>query len=59
MSRPSRDAIRAVHRIGEMPYGLARTQAAEQEVARIDAEGPVDVLAYALGTLVDSMFWAG
>ena len=59
MSRPLHAANAAIGRIGRMPYGLARTQAAEQEVRQIEAEGPVEALAYALGTLVDSMFWAG
>lgn len=52
-------AIRDVHRVSEMPYGLARTQAAERVLRRLDTEGPVEVVPYALATLVDSMFWAG
>lgn len=52
-------AIREVGRVGSMPYGLARTQAAEQLARRIRTEGPAPVLPYALTTLIDSMFWAG
>ena len=52
-------AVREVHRISDMPYGLARTQAAEQVLRRLDTEGPAEVVPYALATLVDSMFWAG
>lgn len=52
-------AIREVHRVCGMPYGLARTQAAEQVLGRLDAHGPAVVVPYALATLVDSMFWAG
>ena len=52
-------AIREVHRVGTMPYGLARTQAAEQVLRRLDTQGPAEVVPYALATLVDSMFWAG
>ncbi|GEN79275.1 hypothetical protein [Actinotalea fermentans] len=52
-------AIREVHRVSSMPYGLARTQAAERVVRRLETEGPAEVVPYALGTLVDSMFWAG
>lgn len=52
-------AIRDVNRISAMPYGLARTQAAEQVLRRLDTEGPAEVVPYALATLVDSMFWAG
>lgn len=52
-------AIRDVNRVSTMPYGLARTQAAEQVLRRLDTEGPAEVVPYALATLVDSMFWAG
>ncbi len=52
-------AIRDVNRVSTMPYGLARTQAAEQVLRRLDTEGPSEVVPYALATLVDSMFWAG
>ena len=52
-------AIREVNRISNLPYGLARTQAAEQVLRRLETEGPAEVVPYALATLVDSMFWAG
>lgn len=52
-------AVRDVHRVTTMPYGLARTQAAEQVLRRLESGGPASVVPYALGTLVDSMFWAG
>jgi tetratricopeptide (TPR) repeat protein len=59
VSRSVYRANQAISRISDMPYGLARTQAAEQEARRIEAEGPPQALAYALSTLVDSMFWSG
>ena len=59
VSRSVYRANKAISRISDMPYGLARTQAAEQEARRIEEEGPYGALAYALSTLVDSMFWSG
>lgn len=59
MSRPLDEVNRELGRIGQMPYGLARTQAAERQVRLVEAEGPDTARAYALSVLVDSMFWAG
>ena len=50
-------ANRQISAIAEQPYGVARTQAAEQVVRRIEADGPPEALAYALATLVDSLVW--
>lgn len=50
-------ANRRISAIAGQPYGLARSQAAEQVVRRIDADGPPQALAYALATLVDSLVW--
>lgn len=52
-------AISDVGRVRAMPYGLARTQAAERLVRRFETSGPPQVLPYAIATVVDSMFWAG
>ncbi|MEL7976183.1 hypothetical protein AAG589_10000 [Isoptericola sp. F-RaC21] len=54
MTRTLDEANRAVSTIMSMPYGVARSAAAEQEVARITAEGPEEARAYALFALVDS-----
>ncbi|MEU2199349.1 hypothetical protein [Isoptericola sp. NPDC019482] len=54
MTRTLDEANRAVSTIMSMPYGVARSAAAEQEVARITTEGPDEARAYALFTLVDS-----
>ncbi|GEL93884.1 hypothetical protein CCO02nite_05420 [Cellulomonas composti] len=42
-----------------MPYGLARTQAAEQQVRLVEAEGPDGARSFALLALVDSLVWGG
>jgi hypothetical protein len=54
MTRTLDEANRAVSTILSMPYGVARSAAAEQEAARITAEGPDEARAYALFALVDS-----
>ncbi|MFD6135867.1 hypothetical protein [Isoptericola sp. NPDC060257] len=54
MTRTLDEANRAVSTIMSMPYGVARSAAAEQEAARITAEGPDEARAYALFALVDS-----
>lgn len=54
MTRTVDEANRAVSTIMSMPYGVARSAAAEQESARITAEGPDEARAYALFALVDS-----
>ncbi|MFE7408668.1 hypothetical protein [Isoptericola sp. NPDC057559] len=54
MTRTLDEANRAVSTIMGMPYGVARSAAAEQEAARITAEGPDEARAYALFALVDS-----
>lgn len=59
MSRPLDDVNREISRISQMPYGLARTQAAERQLRLVDVEGPDAARAYALSVLVDSMFWGG
>lgn len=50
-------ANRRISAIAEQPYGLARSQAAEQVARQIEADGPPQALAYALATLVDSLVW--
>lgn len=59
MSRTQEEANRAIGRIRAMPYGLARTEVAEQESRRIETEGPQEALAYALFALVESYVWGG
>ncbi|MGF0116428.1 hypothetical protein ACQFYA_08885 [Promicromonospora sp. Marseille-Q5078] len=54
MTRTLDEANHAVSAIMSMPYGVARSAAAEQEAARITAEGPDEARAYALFALVDS-----
>ncbi|MFD6175739.1 MULTISPECIES: hypothetical protein [unclassified Isoptericola] len=54
MTRTLDEANSAVSTIMSMPYGVARSAAAEQEAARITAEGPDEARAYALFALVDS-----
>ncbi|VTR76426.1 hypothetical protein [Cellulomonas hominis] len=59
MTRTLDEANREISRVREMPYGLARTQAAERQVRLVDAEGPDAARAYALGTLVEAYQWGG
>ncbi|AEE44259.1 hypothetical protein [Cellulomonas fimi] len=59
MSRTLDEVNCELMRIREMPYGLARTQAAERQVRLVEAEGPDAARAFALSVLVDSMYWAG
>ncbi|MFF1528687.1 hypothetical protein [Cellulomonas sp. NPDC058312] len=59
MSRTLDEANREISRVREMPYGLARTQAAERLVRLVDAEGPDEARAYALSTLVEAYQWGG
>lgn len=59
MTRTLDDANREITRVREMPYGLARTQAAERQVRLVDAEGPDAARAYALSTLVEAYQWGG
>lgn len=59
MSRTLDEANQEITRVRQMPYGLARTQAAERQVRLVDAEGPDAARAYALGTLVEAYQWGG
>lgn len=59
MSRTLDEANRELSRIRDMPYGLARTQAAERQVRLVEAEGPDRARAYALSVLLESMVWGG
>ncbi|MET0435013.1 MAG: hypothetical protein ABW025_12680, partial [Cellulomonas sp.] len=59
MTRTLDEANREITRVRQMPYGLARTQAAERQVRLVDAEGPDAARAYALGTLVEAYQWGG
>ena len=59
MSQTPEEAVAAGNELRQMPYGLARTQLAETLARRIEAEGPEEVLAYALYVLVESYVWGG
>jgi tetratricopeptide (TPR) repeat protein len=59
MSRTVDVANREISRVRDLPYGLARTQAAERQVRLVEAEGPVQARAYALSTLVEAYVWGG
>ncbi|HEY0187147.1 MAG TPA: hypothetical protein VGC67_06635 [Cellulomonas sp.] len=59
MSRTKDQADQEISVVRTMPYGLARTQAAEGQVRLAEAEGPDEVRAYALYTLVESCTWSG
>lgn len=59
MSRTLESANREISRVRDLPYGLARTQAAERQVRLVDAEGPDEARAYALSTLVEAYVWGG
>ncbi|AEI12533.1 hypothetical protein [Cellulomonas gilvus] len=48
---------REISRLRDLPYGVARTAAFEQLVARIEAEGPDPARAYAYAGLVESLVW--
>ncbi len=59
MTRTLDDANREISSVRDMPYGLARTQAAEQQVRAVEAEGPDGARAFALSVLVESCQWGG
>lgn len=59
MTRSVEEANREISRVRKMPYGIARTQAAEQQVRLVEAEGPDASRAYALNVLVESFVWGG
>lgn len=59
MTRTLESANREISRVRDLPYGLARTQAAERQVRLVDSEGPDDARAYALSTLVEAYVWGG
>ncbi|GEA85800.1 hypothetical protein [Cellulomonas gelida] len=59
MSRSLDDANREIVRVRDMPYGAARTQAAEQQVRLVEAEGPDGARAFALLVLIESLVWNG
>jgi tetratricopeptide (TPR) repeat protein len=59
MSRTLDDANREISAVRGMPYGLARTQAAEVQVRLVEAEGPDEARAFALSTLVEAYNWGG
>lgn len=59
MSDPVRSALGELSRIRQLPFTLARTVAAEQLVHRLEADGPAEVLAFALHNLIETWIWGG
>ncbi|MDR1450631.1 MAG: hypothetical protein LBI84_10640 [Propionibacteriaceae bacterium] len=59
MPRSLVEANTAIGRVRAMPYGQARTEAAERELRRIEREGPDTARAYALTALVEALVWGG
>jgi tetratricopeptide (TPR) repeat protein len=59
VSRTLDEANQEISRVRAMPYGLARTHAAERQVRLVDAEGPDAARAFALCTLVEAYQWGG
>lgn len=59
MTRSVDEANREISRVRALPYGAARTQAAEQQARLAEAEGPDQARAYALLVLVESLVWNG
>ncbi|UZN02684.1 hypothetical protein [Cellulomonas sp. S1-8] len=59
MTRSLDEANREISRVRALPYGAARTQAAEQQVRLSEAEGPDGARAFALLVLVESLVWGG
>ncbi|MDR1264171.1 MAG: YbjN domain-containing protein [Propionibacteriaceae bacterium] len=58
MARSLIEANAAIGRVRAMPYGQARSEAAEREVRLIEREGPPEAKAYALTSLVEALTWA-
>ncbi|MDR0285706.1 MAG: tetratricopeptide repeat protein [Propionibacteriaceae bacterium] len=59
MGRPIPEATIAIGRVRAMPFGRSRAEAAARQVRLIEAEGPDEVLAYALESLVEAQTWNG
>jgi len=59
MGRSVPEATLAVGRIRAMPFGRSRAEAAARQVRLIEAEGPDEVRAYALESLVEALIWIG
>jgi len=59
MTRSVPEATIAVGRVRLMPFGRARAEAAARQVRLIEAEGPDEVRAYALESLVEALTWTG
>ncbi|MDR0849810.1 MAG: tetratricopeptide repeat protein [Propionibacteriaceae bacterium] len=59
MARSIPEATFAVGRVRAMPIGKARAEAAAREARLIDADGPDEVKAYALESLVEALTWSG
>ncbi len=59
MTRSLAQANKAIERVRKMPQGLARTQAAEQQLHLVETEGPDEARAFASWVLVEAYVWGG
>ncbi|MCL2482706.1 MAG: hypothetical protein FWF43_04685 [Propionibacteriaceae bacterium] len=59
MGRSVPEATIAIGRVRSMPFGRSRAEAAARQVRLIEAEGPDEVRAYALESLVEALTWSG
>jgi tetratricopeptide (TPR) repeat protein len=57
MARSVIEANAAIGRVRAMPYGRARSEAAERELRRVEREGPDEARAYALTSVVEALTW--
>ena len=53
------EATIAIGRVRSMPFGRSRAEAAARQVRIVEAEGPDEVRAYALESLVEALTWSG
>jgi len=59
MGRSVAEATIAVGRVRAMPFGRSRAEAAARQARLIEVEGPPEVRAYALESLVEALVWMG
>ena len=59
MSRPRHEVDHEIGAVRRMPYGQARSSAAQRLVTEVEADGPPESLAYAYATLVEAYVWGG
>lgn len=59
MSRPRHEVDHEIGVVRRMPYGQARSSAAQRLVTEVEADGPPESRAYAYATLVEAYVWGG